>query len=80
MNKIANIKKKILRIYHQLYALFHGYFWLPCPICSKNFGGHEQTHCIYTGGDAYLPSGGEEVCPECEDEAKRRNIERYGYA
>ena len=80
MNKIANIKKKILRIYHQLYALSHGYFWLPSPICSKNFGGHEYAHCLYTDGNADLPSGGLLVCSGCEDEAKRRNTERYGYA
>lgn len=30
-----------MRLYHRLYALFFGYFWLPCPLCKRNFGGHE---------------------------------------
>ena len=76
---MINIKKKISRIFQQVYAFSHGYFWLPCPICSKNFGGHEKGHAIYTGGDANLPSGGKEVCPNCIEEAKRRNVKRYGY-
>ena len=29
------------RILAKLYADFFGYFWLPCPICGKFFGGHE---------------------------------------
>ena len=80
--KITNIKKKIFRIYHQLYALFHGYFWLPCPICEENFGGHEWAHDIYTGSHAVYfntPTGGIAVCPNCVEEAKKRNIKKYGY-
>lgn len=25
----------------QLWAKAFGYFWIPCPICHENFGGHE---------------------------------------
>lgn len=31
----------IPRCLHQLYAFWLGYFWLPCPLCGKYFGGHE---------------------------------------
>lgn len=27
---------------HRLYAKLHGYFWLPCHICGRPFGGHEK--------------------------------------
>lgn len=30
-----------MRLLHRLYAKIFGYFWLPCPICWKEFGGHE---------------------------------------
>lgn len=29
------------RTLHRIYAKVMGYFWLPCPICGKYFGGHE---------------------------------------
>ncbi len=32
---------KIIRAYHWLRAAIGGYFWLPCPVCGENFGGHE---------------------------------------
>lgn len=30
-----------MRILNRLFAWVFGYFWLPCPICKKMFGGHE---------------------------------------
>lgn len=38
-----------MRKLHQLYARVFGYFWLPCPLCSRMFGGHETgtTHIAY---------------------------------
>lgn len=36
----------ISRRLHQLYASLMGYFWLPCPVCGRCFGGHEwQVGC-----------------------------------
>ena len=32
---------------HRLYARFLGYFWLPCPICGRCFGGHEGLRLLY---------------------------------
>lgn len=45
---------------HKKYAIGHGYFWMPCPICGTEFGGHEA-------GEAALwhdPGWGTAVCPK----------------
>jgi hypothetical protein len=26
---------------HRAYARLYGYFWKPCPLCGREFGGHE---------------------------------------
>ena len=56
---------------HRIYALGNGYFWRPCPICGKGFGGHESAE---TGLMTSLTSG-VLVCRNCEAEAKHRNKE-----
>lgn len=30
-------------------ARLGGYFWLPCPICGRNFGGNERCGSLYLG-------------------------------
>lgn len=56
----------------KIYAAVCGYFWLPCPICGKYFGGHEwlDNHSIYRGNGS-----GEGVCyrKSCLKEAQRRS-------
>jgi hypothetical protein len=58
------------RIYHRLYALVHGYFWLPCPICGKKFGGHELGGHWYQGGGC-----GVVTCSDCAERAEAWSIE-----
>lgn len=29
------------RLWNKFYAWVAGYFWLPCPVCGRSFGGHE---------------------------------------
>jgi len=59
-----------LRWFNKIYALALGYFWLPCPMCGKEFGGHEWTDG-YAGipkiseGGTWLSGTGTGVCPEC---------------
>ena len=36
-----------------------GYFWLPCPVCGREFGGHEQSDVF--GADVWNCM----VCPRC---------------
>lgn len=51
------------RGFHRAYAASHGYFWLPCPLCDRPFGGHEW------GGDLPDPMKGPGsyigICSEC---------------
>jgi hypothetical protein len=51
------------RWFHHAYADAFGFFWLPCPLCGKPFGGHE------TGGDipdpTRQPGGGVCICSKC---------------
>lgn len=35
----------MFRFMNMVYAKVFGYFWIPCPVCGKYFGGHE----IYMG-------------------------------
>ncbi len=39
-------------------ARLGGYFWLPCPLCGRMFGGHEQGGMLYLG-----PAEGQMTCP-----------------
>lgn len=32
-----------MRFLHRLLAMIGGFFWLPCPVCGRMFGGHELT-------------------------------------
>lgn len=51
------------RLWNRLRALFGGYFWLPCPNCGKDFGGHESA-------GVGTPSG-HTVCMDCGDEVRK---------
>lgn len=62
------------RLINKIYARLMGHFWLPCPICGQMFGGHEW------GGTLKISSRrGEGVCPDCKEEADRRNRENFGF-
>jgi predicted RNA-binding Zn-ribbon protein involved in translation (DUF1610 family) len=53
-------------------AFLGGYFWLPCPICGENYGGHE-----WTGGSLMTSeTAGKMVCPDCNEIARMRDDER----
>jgi hypothetical protein len=58
----------INRLYNQLYAFFNGYFWLPCPLCGKYFGGHEQY------GELMISwNHGKLTCFDCKSIADKEN-------
>lgn len=52
---------------HRLYAKTAGYFWLPCPLCGQEFGGHEWRDIAgkssTIAGDE--PGKGIGICPDC---------------
>lgn len=58
-----------MRLMHRLWAWLAGYFWLPCPVCGKQFGGHEEPT-----GLLRLENGeGRVTCPRCEV-ARRKQV------
>lgn len=62
-------KRNKPRWLQHLWANLRGYFWLPCPICRKYFGGHEIADIgLYIGGGS-----GQCVCRNCEEKARRLN-------
>lgn len=62
------------RIFNCIKAHLCGYFWLPCPICGNNFGGHEWE----LGNSLNIsPTIGMGVCPDCHDEAKELNKKNF---
>lgn len=42
-SRISDLSRQSLlpRWMHHLYANVLGYFWLPCALCGRNWGGHE---------------------------------------
>jgi hypothetical protein len=54
------------RTFNRLYAAAFGYFWLPCPSCGQDFGGHEWG---YTNG---MPDSinGQGICRDCAKAGK----------
>jgi hypothetical protein len=52
---------------NRLYARLMGYFWLPCPLCGRPFGGHEWR--TQDGLAASIPTAEphtyEGICPTC---------------
>lgn len=51
---------------NRLVAFVCGYFWLPCPLCGEDFGGHEWREWGHTLHDG---SSGKGTCPRCPVEA-----------
>lgn len=50
-----------MRLWHRFRAFVGGYFWLPCPVCGREFGGHEKG-----GGEFYVGGGISRItCPRC---------------
>ena len=49
------------RWFHHGFAAFWRFFWLPCPLCGREFGGHEA------GGSIPMGDSGDGgcVCSEC---------------
>ena len=63
---------KLPRFVHRVYAGLNAYFWLPCPICGRMFGGHEEKGMLYKGWH-----GGVSVCSNCIEIAEKRNKEYW---
>lgn len=58
----ARVLPRRPRWLHRSYAFLFRYFWLPCPLCYRNFGGHETGGALYPD---YGTSGGTSICLDC---------------
>ncbi len=53
-----------IRWVHKLLAQLGGYFWLPCPLCGRQFAGHEVgSRAVY---ETDVIGAGKGICPACE--------------
>ena len=57
----------MFRLYHKLYAKLFHYYWLPCPVCGKFYGGHEVKEIVSIAIDGC----NKQICPsqKCAYEA-----------
>ena len=63
-------KRRQPRWWQHIKARLLGYFWKPCPICCKSFGGHESDD----NGHLFITSySGRMVCANCIEIAKIRS-------
>ena len=69
----------MIRYFHKLWAKFNGYFWMPCPVCGRNFGGHESSEYAvnYRWHQGYVKA--DLVCrsPACRTKAEKQHTEFY---
>ena len=60
-----------MRLLNKIYAKVFGYFWLPCPVCGKEYGGHEHVWTVPLIADDGRAYG---VCShECGKKAQALN-------
>lgn len=65
-----------MRFIARMRAKLGGYYWLPCPVCGRMFGGHESGRGPHsTLWDS--PNGGRAVCRQCEGSAEVLASEPY---
>lgn len=64
-----------MRTLNKIYAWLFGYFWLPCPVCGRMFGGHEVSN-VFTA--ALIAEDGHAYCvcpdPQCSHDAAVMNM------
>jgi hypothetical protein len=58
---------------HEWWAFTGGYFWLPCPLCGREMGGHEWREVqgkVFSIPDEKDPCTFHGICPVCTYEGK----------
>jgi len=62
----------------RLYAWWHAYFWEPCPLCGRHFGGHEWRDRPGKSSLIPHPDGqpghGLGICPRCVADGKGSGV------
>ena len=51
---------------HERHARANGYYWLPCKLCGRSYGGHEITESVHFPDNA--PGISTSICPLCTAE------------
>lgn len=67
-------ENKISSAIREFRAEAGGYFWLPCPICGRMFGGFEIAEGI---GLMHTESTGSCVCKNCAKKAEEINRKKF---
>ena len=58
---------------HHVWANVAGYFWQPCRICGRPFGGHEWRDRNGLSGSIVTEDGTRAICPKCTVEGRGTN-------
>ncbi len=62
-------KRRQPRWVQRIIAQAGHYFWLPCPICGEDFGGHEWAGTLRIGGGQGIG-----VCANCVERAAELSV------
>ena len=66
-HRFAAVVPEAERATHRVFAKALGFFWIPCPLCGAEFGGHEWRDI--DGKCSSIPAGepntGTAICPAC---------------
>ena len=82
--------RRLPRWLNRIYARVFGYFWFPCPICGRDFGGHEAAEealldpkattvlLLEDGHNGWYWSAGygQMNCWRCDDFVRKENPKR----
>ncbi|MCC5574510.1 hypothetical protein IMZ11_02505 [Microtetraspora sp. AC03309] len=61
--KLARLVPYRFRRFHHAYATTFGFYWLPCPLCGREHGGHEGGKTI--PDPIHGPLYGIVICSRC---------------
>lgn len=67
---------RLPRVIHRIWARLGGYFWLACPRCGREFGGHEWDRA---GFPTINRLNQKAICPECARKRKNNLPDEYEY-
>jgi hypothetical protein len=59
-----------MKLFRRIRAKLNGYFWLPCPLCSKMFAGSEAATETWV-------LRGQMVCWRCSDRVRKQNRQDF---
>lgn len=73
-SSLARLVPYRFRRFHHAYATMFGFYWLPCPLCGREYGGHEAGKSIpdpIAGPPMYVM-----ICSRCSRSQARPHYPR----